>query len=121
MLMIKTAKFWCSISVGLMMAVSSPALAQAGNADEGKKIFSTKCATCHGPDGSGNTSVGKSLKAADLRSADVQKKADTDFYTQVDQGKGKMPGFGRVLNKTQINDVVAYVRQIGGKPAGKKP
>jgi mono/diheme cytochrome c family protein len=104
-----------------MMAVASLASGQAGNADEGKKIFSTKCVTCHGPDGSGNTSVGKSLKAADLRSPDVQKKADTDFYTQVDIGKGKMPGFGRVLNKTQINDVVAYVRQIGGKPAGKKP
>jgi mono/diheme cytochrome c family protein len=119
--MIKTITVWLSISVGLMIAGASLASAQAGNADEGKKIFSTKCVTCHGPDGSGNTSVGKSLKAADLRSPDVQKKADTDFYTQVDQGKGKMPGFGRVLNKTQINDVVAYVRQVGGKPAGKKP
>ena len=119
--MIKSIKLWRNISVVLMMAVASLASAQAGNADEGKKIFSTKCVTCHGPDGSGNTSAGKSLKAADLRSPDVQKKADADFYTQVDIGKGKMPGFGRVLNKTQIDDVVAYVRQIGGKTAGKKP
>lgn len=104
-----------------MIAVVLPAIAETGKADEGRKIFSAKCATCHGPDGSANTSVGKSLKAADLRSADVQKKADADFYTQVDQGKGKMPGFGKVLNKDQINNVVAYVRQIGGKPAGKKP
>jgi mono/diheme cytochrome c family protein len=119
MLMIKTITVWLGILVGLMIGVTSPALPQAGNAAEGKKIFSAKCATCHGPDGSGNTSVGKSLKAADLRSADVQKKTDADFYTQVDRGKGKMPPFGRVLNKTQIDDVVAYVREIG--KAGKKP
>jgi quinoprotein glucose dehydrogenase len=105
---------------GVLVAVALPALAETGNADEGKKIFTTKCVTCHGPDGSGSTPVGKSLKAADLRSTDVQKKSDTDFYTQVDQGKGKMPGFGRVLNKEQINNVVAYVRQIGGKLSGKK-
>jgi cytochrome c6 len=98
---------------------ASPALAATGNADAGKKIFSAKCATCHGQDGSANTPVGKSLKAADLRSPDIQKKPDADFYAQVEKGKGKMPPFGAALNSTQINDVVAYVRQIG-KSAGTK-
>lgn len=97
-----------------------PVLAETGNADNGKKVFSAKCATCHGQDGSGNTSVGKSLKAADLRSIDVQKKSDGDFYTQVEKGKGKMPPFGLALNKTQINDVVAYVRELGHETAEKK-
>ena len=101
------------------LAVASSAVAQAGNADDGKKIFSTKCVTCHGQDGSGNTSVGKSLKAADLRSPDVQKKADADFYAQVENGKGKMPPFGKALNKNQIDDLVAYVRQLGKLSAKK--
>jgi|SRR5579864_118790 len=112
-----------SVGFGILLVVMTSGLsaaAQAGNSDEGKKVFSAKCATCHGPDGSGNTSVGKTLKAADLRSADVQKKADADFYAQVENGKGKMPPFGRALNKTQINDVVAYVRELGHETAEKK-
>lgn len=117
--MIKTLAVWLGILLGIMV-VASPTLAQTGNADEGKKVFSTKCVMCHGQDGSGNTVIGKSLKAADLRSGDVQKKSDADFYTQVDQGKGKMPGFGKALKKEQINDLVAYVREIGGKSSAKK-
>lgn len=115
--MVKTVSlFFCAL-LALMTSIP-PAFAATGNADSGKKIFSAKCATCHGQDGSGNTSVGKSLKAADLRSADVQKKTDADFYTQVEKGKGKMPPFGIALNKAQIDDVVAYVRQLGN--SGKK-
>lgn len=110
--MLKLRSFWLGFFLASLCLVASVA-AQSGNSDEGKKIFSTKCVTCHGQDGSGNTSVGKSLKAADLRSPDVQKKADADFYAQVENGKGKMPPFGKALNKTQINDVVAYVRQLG--------
>jgi mono/diheme cytochrome c family protein len=111
-----------SLGFGVLLALMTcmpPVFAETGNADNGKKIFSAKCATCHGQDGSGNTSVGKSLKAADLRSTDVQKKSDTDFYTQVEKGKGKMPPFGLALNKAQIDDVVAYVRQLG-KSSGKQ-
>lgn len=116
--MLRRIAVWLGILAGLM-ALAPSALGQNGNSDEGKKIFSTKCVTCHGQDGSGNTSVGKSLKAADLRSPDVQKKADADFYAQVENGKGKMPPFGKALNKTQINDVVAYVRQLAKSYAKK--
>jgi cytochrome c6 len=108
------------VFLAVFMALTVPAIAQNGNLDEGKKIFSTKCVTCHAPDGSGNTSVGKSLKAADLRSPDVQKKSDTEFYTQVEKGKGKMPPFGAALNKPQIDDVVAYVRHLGHEGSEKK-
>ena len=114
--MFKTISVWLGLLVGLL-AVTSSAFAQTGNAAEGKKIFSAKCVMCHGQDGSGNTPVGKSLKAADLRSPDVQKKPDVDFYTQVEKGKGKMPPFGAALNQTQITNVIAYLREIGGKSA----
>ncbi len=105
----------------LVMAVVWPALAQTGKAQQGQKIFADKCVRCHAEDGSGNAPIGKALGAADLRSADVQKKSDADFYTQIDKGKGNMPPFGTSLDKGQIDDLVAYVRQIGKKQAGKKP
>jgi cytochrome c oxidase cbb3-type subunit III len=107
--------------LGFLFAVAGPAKAQTGNAASGQKIFLEKCKKCHGEDGSGNTNFGKSLRAADLRSADVQKKTDADFYLQIDKGKKNMPPFGASLDKTQINDVIAYVREIGKKqPEAKK-
>ena len=96
-------------------AVANLAQAQTGSAANGQKVFQEKCERCHGKDGSGNTSFGKALRAADLRSVDVQKKTDADFYLQIDKGKKNMPPFGASLDKTQINDVIAYVRQFGKK------
>jgi mono/diheme cytochrome c family protein len=110
---------WHKIGGVLLFAVAfataNSALAQPGDPVNGQKIFLEKCKKCHGEDGSGNTNFGKSLRAADLRSADVQKKTDADFYLQIDKGKKNMPPFGASLDKTQINDVIAYVRQLGKK------
>lgn len=105
----------------LMLLAAWPSQAQSGKASEGLKIFADKCVRCHGDNGSGNTVVGKALGAADLRSADVQKKSDAIFYAQIDKGKGNMPPFGSSLDKAQINDLIAYVRDLGKKqPSGKK-
>jgi cytochrome c6 len=99
--------------LGIILAVAAPAKAQKGNAANGEKLFADKCVKCHDKDGSGGTPFGKAMKAADLRSADVQKKSDADFYTQIDKGKGNMPPFGGKLDKSQIEDLIAYVRQLG--------
>jgi mono/diheme cytochrome c family protein len=104
--------------LGFAFAITNPATAQTGSAAIGQKVFHEKCEKCHGKDGSGNTSFGKALRAADLRSADVQKRTDADFYTQIDKGKKNMPPFGASLDKTQINDVIAYVREFGKKQPG---
>ena len=107
--------------LGFVFANAKPATAQTGSAANGQKVFHEKCEKCHGKDGGGDTSSGKALRAADLRSADVQKKTDADFYTQIDKGKKNMPPFGASLDKTQINDVIAYVRELGKKqPEAKK-
>jgi len=101
--------------LGFVFAIAKPATPQIGSAANGQKVFQVKCEKCHGKDGSGNTSFGKALRVADLRSADVQKKTDADFYIQIDKGKKNMPPFGASLDKTQINDVIVYVREFGKK------
>jgi mono/diheme cytochrome c family protein len=110
---------WHKVGVVLLLAfpfaIAHPAKAQTGSAANGQKIFHEKCEKCHGKDGSGGTNLGKAFKAADLRSADVQKKTDADFYIQVQNGKKSMPPFGASLDKNQINDVIAYVREFGKK------
>lgn len=78
-------------------------------------LFKTKCALCHGEDGSGNTPSGKALKAKDLRSEETQKKSDAEITEVVTKGRNKMPAFAQKLKPEQIQQLVAYVRQLPKK------
>ena len=80
--------------------------------DDGQSLFKSKCVTCHGADGSGNTTMGKQLKVRDLRSADVLKQTDVQLTGIIKNGKGKMPAFGKSLNDGQINQLVAFIRTL---------
>src|ERR1700693_4372666 len=89
---------------------------------DGEKLFDTNCAKCHGPDGTGNTAVGKAVGAKDLGSAEAKKLTHAEIYMQIDQGKGNMPPFGGTLNKAQIDSLIPIVRAFAKKPAAaKKP
>jgi mono/diheme cytochrome c family protein len=97
--------------ITLLMLVASVALAAPGAAE----TYKAKCASCHGPDGSGQTAVGKSMKIRDLRSAEVQKQADADLEKIITDGKGKMPAYKAKLSVADISSLVAYVRGVAKK------
>ncbi len=78
-------------------------------------LFKSKCAACHGPDGAGKTAMGTALKIRDLQSEDVQKQADADLDRIISKGKNKMPAFDGKLKKEQIEQLVAFIREIGKK------
>jgi mono/diheme cytochrome c family protein len=59
--------------------------------------------------------MGKNLKIRDFHSADVQKQSDADLKTVIGKGKGKMPAFDGKLTGEQIDQLVAYLREIGKK------
>lgn len=84
-------------------------------ADDTATLFKSKCAMCHGPDGSGKTMMGEKLKIPDLHSADVQKKSDGDLKTLIAKGKDKMPAYEAKLTKEQIDALVAFIRSLGKK------
>ena len=79
------------------------------------EIFKGKCASCHGPDGAGATSVGKAMKVRDLRSAEVQKASDADLQKVISDGKGKMPAYKTKLSVADISSLVAYIRGLAKK------
>ena len=95
-----------------LAVVTSPVAGQS--AANGVAVFKSKCATCHGPDGAG-TAVGKSLKVADLRSAEVQKKSDAELIQSVTEGKGNMPGFKDNISDEEIAAAVKHVRTFAAK------
>jgi cytochrome c6 len=85
--------------------------AESPVSDDVATTFKTKCASCHGLDGSGNTAAGKKLNARDLRSAEVKKMSDAQMITIIAKGKGKMPA-AKNLNADQIKEQVAYIRSL---------
>ena len=93
------------------------AFISASRADEAKggDVYKAKCAMCHGPDGKGETAMGKNLKLRDLGSADVQNVHDTELKTLLETGKGKMPSFKGKLTDAQMGDVIQYVRSFKKK------
>jgi mono/diheme cytochrome c family protein len=103
------------VVVGTMLAPG--AFAQDSS---GADLFKSKCLMCHGSDGSGSTALGKSLKAADLRTPIVQKKTNAELIEFVAAGKGNMPPFRGPLTDDEIRSVVTYVRTFASKSAKKK-
>ncbi len=106
-------------AIALLRCFCSPFLISRQRSQTAKSSIDTNCAKCHGPDGTGNTAVGKAVGAKDLSSAEAKKLTDAEIYTQIDQGKGNMPPFGGTLNKAQIDSLIPIVRAFGKKASGR--
>jgi mono/diheme cytochrome c family protein len=117
---------------GLLLGLAAPASAQ--NQTEGKKLYDTYCATCHGDKGKGNGPAAQSLpaKPADHTNGTVMNALSDQFlFDIIAKGGGAvgkstfMPAWGSALKDNQIKDVVAYVRSIAEPPyknqGGTKP
>jgi mono/diheme cytochrome c family protein len=95
-----------TLTCSLLLALALPVAAFA----DGAAIYKTKCAPCHGPDGSGQTPVGKSLKVSDLRSAEAQKLTDAEITKILTDGKGKMTK--SKLSADDMKAVITFVRSL---------
>jgi mono/diheme cytochrome c family protein len=96
-------------------------VANAQDASSQNPIFQRKCALCHGQDGSGQTDIGKSLHARDLRSAEVQIMTDEELIKIITGGKDKMPAYKDILKEGQIVELAKYVHSLGSKKQGENP
>jgi mono/diheme cytochrome c family protein len=108
MMKTKTALFILAISTTVGLA------AQTDSATQYKRM----CTLCHGTDGKSDTSMGKSLKSADLTSPMVQLQSDAQIYDVIAHGKGKMAAYETILGKQGVQDMVKYVRTLA--PPKKK-
>jgi len=87
--------------------------AKADNA-AAEATYKAKCATCHGPDGKGETALGKTMKTGDFASPEVQKMSDADLTDAITKGKDNMPAY-KTLTADQVKALVGYVRAFGKK------
>ena len=99
-----------------ILCLAVTALALSARADDASaKLYQAKCASCHGPDGAGNSTVGKALKVRDFHDPDVQKQSDADLTSIIAKGKNKMPAYEKTLKPDEIKGLAAYVRELAGK------
>ncbi|MGB6675964.1 MAG: cytochrome c [Terriglobales bacterium] len=81
------------------------------HAQDASALFKSKCAACHGADGTGSA-MGKKLGVLDLHGAEVQKMSDAELANVVTNGRDKMPAFGKSLKADDIQGLVAYIRTL---------
>ena len=120
---------FCGIASQRAFAIPQTTAVQPGNPEEGRKLFLQNCAKCHAADGSGDTPVGKAVKAKDLRGDKAQAMSDAEIFNQIAVGSGNMPSLSNAIEqakedqlRAQVNDLVAYIRELGKKQTGtKKP
>jgi mono/diheme cytochrome c family protein len=93
------------------LAPSPPALAFQSV----KSLYASKCAVCHGNDGSANTAKGKELKVRNLRSDEFKKMPDAKAMEVMLKGKGKMEGYEKTLGKEKLEQLLAYCRELSNK------
>jgi cytochrome c6 len=80
-----------------------------------QQTYVAKCAACHSPDGSGQGTIGRSMKIPSFSSAEVQREDDEELAKVISSGRGKMPAYATKLTSEQIAQLVAYVRTLGRK------
>lgn len=86
------------------------ASAGIGLAADAAATWNQQCASCHGKDGSGNTTMGKKLAVKDYTKE--QGFSDAEAANVIKSGKGKMKGFKDKLSDADVKALVAYVRSL---------
>lgn len=103
----------------VFLTAGSVAYSQTAAPADAATTFKSKCAACHGQDGSGST-LGKRLHAPDLRSKEVQGQSNDALVQVVTKGKDNMPAFGNRLDNDQIQKLVAYIRTFHADDSSPK-
>lgn len=91
-----------------------------GDPEQGKQIFASSCAACHGPNGEGVQGLGKDMQHSEF----IAGLSDEELIAFIKQGRPisdplnttgvDMPpkGGNPALSDAQLLDIVAYMRSI---------
>jgi cytochrome c6 len=92
----------------IALALATFALvATTARAEDGAALFKQKCASCHGPDGKGQTKMGEKLGVKDLTALP----AGTDVKAAIENGKPpKMTPYKGKLSDAEIDALAKYVK-----------
>ena len=85
---------------------------------DAKANYDKHCAKCHGPDGKGQTRMGKQAGAKDYTDPKVQAEmTDEKAFKSIKEGqkvngKEAMKPFGGTLSDDEIKDLIAHIKKF---------
>ena len=98
-------------TVSLLAAAMALATASVFAADDGKSLYETKCALCHGKGGVAKP-AGKGSRNFNDPAFQAAMSVDA-IATMTNDGKGKMPAYRSTLKPDQIRAIAAHVKTLG--------
>ena len=81
--------------------------AYAGDIDNGKKLYTRHCVTCHGVDG-----VNVMPDAPNFAYSEQLLRPDDFILASIKEGKNAMPAYRGLLEDQEILDVITYLRLL---------
>jgi alcohol dehydrogenase (cytochrome c) len=95
-----------AVAASMVAAVAYAAPVEAQNVDPGRRVFASRCASCHGTEGGGGE-LGPSIVAR------IPLRTDADLEAVIREGLpgAGMPSFGNV-SKTESTDLIAFLRTL---------
>jgi cytochrome c6 len=100
----------------LMLGLALMAASLSTGAADARAIYQKDCSKCHGPDGKGDTAMGKKAGVRDYSDPKVQAEMKDDQMAKAikegvkDGGTVKMKGFGDALSDEEVRALVGYLR-----------
>ena len=77
------------------------------------QVYARHCASCHGRDGRAKGLKARAKGARNLTDGEWQDRvSDERIFNSINNGKGKMPGFGKKLSEAEVDSLVKYVRGL---------
>jgi len=106
-----------SVLLFALIAIAYPAVpgstATSEVAADAAELFSRNCAKCHGKDGRASGFKARATGTRNLTDAQWQDRvSDERIFNSINNGKGRMPSFGKKLSDTEVDSLVQYVRSL---------
>ena len=120
------------MAVGLLVLIMIVGTVQqaigAGNAEAGGRLYQTRCAPCHGPDGKAATPTAQALtpKPRDHTDGAYMNQLSQEHLVKVIKNGGPAVGKSPImppnpdLNDQQMDDIIAFVRTLAVPPYSGK-